>query len=542
MRPASCPEVASRKPSASIGSALIGLVLVLAFLYSVYLQTVITDRVFFSGDAGLKALMAMQFAGGGLHFDLDLPGDAWVKELWLKGWYPFSPLSVPTISGRHYIQYSFPFPLLSAPFYALFGQRGLYVLPLVSIWGLWLVFLRACRRLLLSDAATALGLATLCFSAPLTLYSAMYWEHAPAVLLAFYGITCLLRPSSDVPSSRPELLLGGALTGAAVALREELICIVGALVLVAVLKRLRPGNLLTGIRDLEWYLAASFAVIGLFLAGNALIYGHPLGAHSFAVIHENFSLYGRRHNAWLLSLKLTSYLLDTFPITYFLPLGVLLVVLLRQHPLRRSPTAFLAVIGSVYMVTVPFLLPDIRLAGDGGKQWGPRFWLVLVPIVSLAAILVLEQLYMIGKFRARAVLLLLYFALFAWGFHRNTVEGTESLSADYRDRVFPVKELLKASPEKNVVVNTTDMAQELMPALPQKNFFLADVDDQLNRFSADLVSTGQTHFYYLRYATQGAPESRAVLAGERWFYLRVSDVGRYGIYALYKAEILPKGD
>jgi hypothetical protein len=82
--------------------------------------------VFFSGDAELKALLAKQFSSGQFRFDLNLPVEQWVRNLWQNGLYPFQERFVYNRFGQYYITFPFTFPLVTAPFQALFGYRGLY--------------------------------------------------------------------------------------------------------------------------------------------------------------------------------------------------------------------------------------------------------------------------------------------------------------------------------------------------------------------------------------------------------------------------------
>jgi hypothetical protein len=166
-------------------------IILVGVLFSLYLQLQIPAEVFFSGDAGLKVLLTKQFASGNFKFYLDLPVESWVHNLWASGIYPFEPPFAYNIDNRYYIQYPFTFPLISAPFYTLFGWRGLYIVPLVSLWLIWWRFYIVCRCLHLGSTSIFIGLATLIFASPLTLYGAMFWEHTIAVAIAFYGLSII---------------------------------------------------------------------------------------------------------------------------------------------------------------------------------------------------------------------------------------------------------------------------------------------------------------------------------------------------------------
>src|SRR5687767_7929006 len=115
------------------------LALALGVGWSLYLQTLVRPGVFTTGDLGSKFLLTRQLAEAGLHLDLRLPGDPWVKEPWRQGLHPW-PFAVRQRHGREYLFYPVTFPIVSAPFYRVFGYRGLYVLPLVATWVTWAAF------------------------------------------------------------------------------------------------------------------------------------------------------------------------------------------------------------------------------------------------------------------------------------------------------------------------------------------------------------------------------------------------------------------
>src|SRR5207244_8876234 len=114
---------------------------------------------------------------GDFQVAIDLQAPDWAKTLLLKGFYPFAPTFVWYIKGRFFMIYHFLFPLMNAGLYRWFGYPGFYLIPLVSLWLFWIVFIRACHAANFSDNQTALALGCLIYSSPVTLYSAMFWEH-----------------------------------------------------------------------------------------------------------------------------------------------------------------------------------------------------------------------------------------------------------------------------------------------------------------------------------------------------------------------------
>lgn len=65
------------------------IIILIGILFSVYLQSKVSEGVYFSGDAGLKALLSQQLATGDLRFDLIPPPETWIRTLWQNGLYPY---------------------------------------------------------------------------------------------------------------------------------------------------------------------------------------------------------------------------------------------------------------------------------------------------------------------------------------------------------------------------------------------------------------------------------------------------------------------
>lgn len=203
-----------------LGQLLIFLLLIAGMLFTLRLQIIRGEEVFFTGDGGVKTLMVRQFAAGNWRADLQLMAEPWVMQLWERGLYPFGPQFVYEIEGRHYIQYPLLFPVLTAPLYKRFGFRGQTVIPLVGIWIVWGVFLLLCRRQGIELVGTAFGLVGLIFASAFTLYSAMFSEHTLSVGLSFAGLTFALPPIAR-ETTRLEAIIAGLLLGCSVWLRPE---------------------------------------------------------------------------------------------------------------------------------------------------------------------------------------------------------------------------------------------------------------------------------------------------------------------------------
>ncbi|HVW04972.1 MAG TPA: hypothetical protein VHB78_08170 [Vicinamibacterales bacterium] len=119
---------------------------------------------------------------------------------------------------------SVAFPLMTAPFYALFGLRGLYVLPLIGLLAALLALVAMARSLGWTHAGAAVFLLLLTLT-PLLFYGLEFWEHTCAAALAYAGTAVFLRPARTTRG----LLAAGILLGGAIVLRPEAICFVAAL-------------------------------------------------------------------------------------------------------------------------------------------------------------------------------------------------------------------------------------------------------------------------------------------------------------------------
>jgi 4-amino-4-deoxy-L-arabinose transferase-like glycosyltransferase len=242
----------------------------------------IQEEVYFSGDAGLKALLMKQFSAGVLEADLRLEGPDWAKRLWDQGLYPFAPLFVTASQGKHYLAYAPVFALMSAPLYKLFGLRGMYLLPLLGAWLGWLLLLRAARRLNLGPWARAAGLAGLSLATPLVVYSATFWEHTLNASLGLAGLVLLFHPAGDEGRAGARLT-GGFILGLSLWLRPETIALFGPALLV-LLATERPGHRLRAAARAGLGLALGVGLVWLTLwplyGRDILAFGQPLGHHS----------------------------------------------------------------------------------------------------------------------------------------------------------------------------------------------------------------------------------------------------------------------
>ena len=514
-------------------------------LFSLYLQLQIPTEVFFSGDAGPKLLLTKQFASGNFHVDLDLPVEPWVRNLWASGLYPFDPPFAYSIDNRYYIQYPFPFPLISAPFYRLFGWRGLYIIPLISTWIIWGRFYVVCQQLRLGITTISFGLATLIFASPFTLYGAMFWEHTIAVALAFYGLSIILI-STTQELSKTKAILSGILVGLSVWFRAELIIVVLAICLFF----FAAPKLNFNYQKKGFFLIGMLLTVALFLGINTIAYNHPLGIYSLPlglksapVGTEEFSNFGgassqslqgvgRIARILMVFVKLNGRLLLYFPITIVPILYAL--IFFAFNKIKLKPNVFF--LFSIW-IAISFAIP--LLGWEGAKEWAPRYLLILIPIITLIATIALNSLMRIRNYRLRNVILVIFLLSLASGAFVNTYLGTVHLSRDYHQRVLPALNFLQAHPNTVVAVSSHYISQELAAAFDEKVFFLTKNNDELKKLGLVLKDKGYKQFIYVvAQEHKEKVDSLEFTSGDKLSAINFSQLGRFGTYILYEASIM----
>ncbi|MDP7038744.1 MAG: hypothetical protein QGI45_06290 [Myxococcota bacterium] len=230
------------KKTSNIVNVIIAVILSAGILETLYLLFLIPEGIFYSGDGGLKALLTHQFSSGNFNANLVLSHDSWINALWNKGYFPFHEPYTYQIGHKFYMHYPIWFSLITAPFYHVFGYYGLYVVPLVSVWILWICFALLCKRYKLTTSAVCLALSALIFGSPFTLYGLQYWEHAPAIALAFMGFSGILLHFEERPAPR-RIFLSGIFLGLSGLLRPELFCFCAVVLFVCLFVYCAPSSL-----------------------------------------------------------------------------------------------------------------------------------------------------------------------------------------------------------------------------------------------------------------------------------------------------------
>lgn len=505
------------------------LVLAMGVLWTIYLQTTVRKGVFTQGDLGMKFLLTRQLAAGELALDLRLPGDPWVKALWAQGLHPF-PFAVRSRGGREYLFHPVTFPLVSAPFYRWLGFRGLYVLPLAGTWLTWVCFVRFARRYGVRDPWRAVMLAFLVFASPLTFYSATFWEHTLAVALSFTALALALAPPAPRPLGAAASFAAGAVLTLGGWLREELLFLAGiAAVLFALPERLFRRLPAASVQ--RWpFVAGLLTMAALFLTANLAIYGQALGVHAEPFVE--WLGWSHRARAAAAARFLAGALLDHYP------LGVVILVALAVSWWRKgwSATARPAVALAVclaFCAVVPVLARH-----EGGRQFGPRFLLVVFPLSALAGGALLRDAFDASGRLARAVLAVALAGAAVLGVRANAVEAERHLRVNY-ERRFLSYQAVRDEPAQAVAVSHEFVAQQLTDLLGRKAFFLTRRAVELKQLGRELLRQGQPRFIYLCYPQYpcgpfSALPAELILHADQRPVLAFRKRGQFDRYVLYE--------
>ena len=498
------------------------IVLTLGLAWSLVLCTRIQEGVFYNGDGGLKALMIRQFAEVEVARTLELPHEPWEEDLWDAGLFPFAPPFVEESPEGRRVAFPQLFLLLSAPAYRLLGYAGLYLIPLLSVWLLWWTFARTTRRLGLSPVASTAALACLVFASPLTLYGAILWEHSLAAWLVFLGVAPVFAAGDEetsgasMPATRAALL--GLGTGLAAWIRSEAAVLAAGLALVAGRRWLRARRARDGA-----FCAGVLLAGGTLIAVNLSLYGNLFGVESGLFEWESA---GARFGKILTAQS--ARLVTHHPPVLLALLG--LPLLLRR---RDGRTLFALALG--FFLVVPLFLPN-----GGGKQWGPRYVLPLLPLVSLLVGYVVDSARARGRSTGRLAGLALIGTLGA-GALRNVYQGTQHLAEDYRERTRPALAAVLESDVDTVLVNSQTIAQELASAFGPKRFFRTRDVAALQQAGDALVASGRDRLLFLtrpRAAfrpTEG--ELRFPAPRKHAAAISFEPLGEFGSYEIWEATL-----
>jgi hypothetical protein len=453
------------------------LVALFSAVYLAFLASSAEPGVFFSSDGGIKYLVVKQLTEGHGFKYMYLPQPQWVHQIWANGFFPFKPPFLYPSSGGYLFVFPPAFQIISSFFYAHFGDTGLLVIPILSTLLLWLSFILLLRRCDISPSRIAIGLFILVFCSPLTIYGATYWEHMTAILLLFCGLSFLVKPATNPVAA----IALGLVSGFAAWFRPE-----------AMMMNVLYGLALVGLfikdrnRPTIWFLIGVALGVGSFLLFNKLEFDSFFGIHSRQVLKDSVEG-GVEVNPFrnliannLINTRHFLFILLIFPIIY---------IWLRYRKQIQIRIFLLIAIVLIYCFLTPFMVPN-----DGGRQWGARYFLPLIPVVLVVLLLVDKEWKLQYPVWATAIILLIA----AYSFQHNTYKGgIKTLVWENHHRVSPDLDFLNQTPGKAVIVSFPYIAMELGYIFDDKYFFLAPDDSSLNRLLPQLKQQGIRQYTYI---------------------------------------------
>jgi hypothetical protein len=506
-------------------------IIMLGIVFTLALQLIVpSTEVFYNGDSGVKLLLTKQFASGYWGADIRLAAPDWVKELWYQGYYPFAMPFVWYLDGKFVQCFPIYFPMLSAPMYNEFGLRGLYIIPLIATWVIWWRILVVCGDLELPAFETGAALVTTIFCSSVTLYSAMFHEHTLATALAVWGVFETLKTQHRTW----QLCWSAILLGFSCWLRPEHLPLAAGVLCIWYVRSRGAG-----VRAWSVYAVVTSATIGIFLSINRLLYHAWLGAHAFSATHmeDMWSEIVARSvpYTWELAQLLATY----FPITIF----VLVMCFRRWDPAVDrwvGLSRYLLAVCAVEFLAVP---PMVVGVGPGGKQWGPRYIMSVIPLLAVAGACLLAATRSLPE-RQRWWTRAFFVGLALYGGWLNSIYGWGHLDADYRDRVLPALQIVRASKVQTVVVLDQYIAQEMVSELENKHFFRVNHFREIASLAPSLLAHDEKDFLFIvTLFDQSFAAPPAVVATGTHVKVRCKLLGHYGTYYwIYSCHIDPSAD
>jgi hypothetical protein len=455
------------------------LTLLISLGYLIFLAGSLHEGVFYAGDQALKSMQVQQIAAGHGFKYLHLDQPDWVQSIWAKGFFPLQPPFFYPSPNGYLIVYPPLFQIVTAFFYSKFGSAGLYVIPMLCALLLLVWTVNLLKRCDVSPVNIAAAIFILVFCSPLMLYGVMFWEHLPAVLLLFAGLSVIVAPPRRISTA----VTLGALTGLAIWLRPETLVMVLLFSTAAAILYLRDRRRVY----IAFGLGIALALLP-WIAFNYLEYGSLFGIHGQQVLHDNNpESHLGWHNGWRnliaindISIRHFWFLLLLFPVLFY--------------SIRRKETdlrpLLLATIVILYSLLTPFMLPN-----DGVIQWGPRYFLGIIPVALFALFLAPKPIW---------ITLLIFIAALP-SFYQNTHGGGfKELRWRYNGRLTGTYKLLNSKPGQAVIVSPHFAAYDFGYIFDKDYFFAADGDDSLRRLIPLLKSQGVRQFiciYQPRYHT-----------------------------------------
>ncbi|MEO6930533.1 MAG: hypothetical protein ABI151_02825, partial [Chitinophagaceae bacterium] len=189
-----------------------------------------------------------------------------------------------------------------------------------------------------------------------------------------------------------------------------------------------------------------------------------------------------------------------FPPSVFL---ALIIYSLFRRQKYAVPVYQLTLIITCFLLVMPFFIPNA-----GGKQWGPRYLLPVIP----AMLTLFGLVYSTGtswKANARRWMLVLA----SVGFIINICVSYITIRDDYRNRVAPALSWINADWASVVIFQNQYISQEMAAAFSRKDFFVAESEETLTKLVHELSQAGVGRINYLCNANGPGPDPEILKKG-----------------------------
>lgn len=298
----------------------------------------------------------------------------------------------------------------------------------------------------------------------------------------------------------------------------------------------------------EIFIASMVITVCGFFITNKSIYGHALGIHSIQAV-EKLALSDRMVAAWLnftqMSLTLPEYLPVIFLPILYISLYLINLFIVKNTKLKfdRGLFVVVALASLLFIVGVAILVP-VGTAGliPGGKQWGVRFLLILVPVITLLATIEFNNLFKQLSSWKRYSILAFFVFLIAIGFHKNIIEAKAIVDRNIQDTL-PAIKFLQQDNHQVIAISRHFVGQALEASITNKIFFKVEDVQQLITLARSLVGQQQNNFLYIcyPYRTCPVPKTKAkdlqFTQGDRDYQVTISNLGIFGKYPIYQLII-----
>jgi hypothetical protein len=420
------------------------LIIFISFFFIWYIIFQINDNFFYSGDGGVKFGYVKQIADGSINTSVENTLPLWVNKLYNKDYSPFNPPFFYNVNDEMHFSFPIYFPFMSSLMYKIGGRYGLYIIPSISLLFSWLIMLLYIKNNYNYKYGIIILIAYI-LATPLFLYGAIFWEHTLAVLLVSIGVFCF---KSDNQNTFLISILSGFLFSLSIFFRPEAFVLV-VLINIAFLIYYKIQKYSVG------FVLSSFFSVFLFIIINYTIYNTIFGIHGKQVIEEV------THFSYLQKLIGLNYLFFRFNPFVFLGLILILLRILFDNMLSFNKDIVLLVILCMYCLIAPILLPNM-----GGKQWGARYLLILLPVFFMSSKSIVDVL------RFSWLLKTVFILAISYSIYLNAIIGSKYLIKDYNNRVITGLKFLKNCNIKVIAVENDYILQEFYDLYSSKYFFL----------------------------------------------------------------------